>query len=126
MKAQNNSLEKVYLVSFGNSAKYILRDKEAGKDSRLAKIETELNAFLRDRFPDEPFAYFTSPRVDVISRVDAEKYASYPPLDAEAIDDIKKVLAKEVEDMEATKRMNSNAPYSNVNPGAADIPHILG
>ncbi len=125
MNTHTESLEKIYLVSFGNSGKYILHDEASGKDSRLTKVEAELNSFLRKRFPDESFAYFTTPRVDEISNEDATEYASYPLLDSAAVDQIKDVLVKEVEDMEATRRINRDAPYSDVNPAAADIPHIL-
>ncbi|MDE6271433.1 MAG: hypothetical protein K2M31_00300 [Muribaculaceae bacterium] len=125
MNAQNNSLEKLYLVSFGHSDKYILRDTEVGEKSKLTRIEAELNEYLRKQFADETFAYFTSPRVDDISEEGAEKYAGYPKLDAEAVEAIKKVLAKEVKNMEFQDSLDSNAPYSNVNPAAADIPHIL-
>lgn len=121
----NNSIEKIYLVSFGNSKKYILKDTLSGEESKLARIETELNSFLKSKFPDEPFAYYTTPRVDVVSKKDVDKYNGYPSLDAEAVDRIKKVLAREVEDMESNARINSDAPYSNVNPAAADIRSIL-
>lgn len=127
MNAHNNTpLEKIYLVSFGHSDKYILRDSESGEKSRLTQIESELNAFLRQQFPDETFAYFTSPRVDEIGEAGAEKYASYPKLDSKAVEAIKKVLVKEVKDMESTEIINSDAPFANVNPAAADIPNILG
>lgn len=126
MNTQNAQLEKIYLVSFGNSDKYVLRDTESGEKSYLTRIESELNNFLREKFPNEPFAYFTSPRVDEISEANPEDYASYPKLDAKAVDAIKKVLSEEVEDLEANKSINSDAPYANVNPAAADIPNILG
>lgn len=118
--------EKVYLVSFGNSDEYVLRDGAAGKDSALTSIEAELNAFLRSEFPDETFAYFTTPKVTEISEGNVEKYAGYPVLDAKAVDTIKHVLEREVKDMEANKVLNDNSPFANVNPAAADIPNILG
>lgn len=118
--------EKVYLVSFGNSDKYVLRDGSVGKESELTKIESELNSFLRQKFPDETFAYFTTPRVDEIAASHVARYASYPELDSAAITSIKEVLAREVKEMEANKNLNSDAPYANVKPAAADIPHILG
>lgn len=126
MNAQNNSNEKVYLVSFGHSDKYILRDTESGEKSRLTRIEGELNEYLRKKFPDDTFAYFTSPRIDDVSEASKDTYAGYPMLDSRAIEDIKSVLTKEVENMEYNDSLDSNAPYANVNPAAADIPHILG
>lgn len=121
-----NNDEKLYLVSFGNSDKYLLRDGAAGKESELTKIEGELNAFLRSKFPDETFAYFTTPKVDEISAAHADEYAGYPVLDDKAIEAIKAVLDREVQDMEANKILNDNSPFANVNPAAADIPNILG
>ncbi len=124
MSTNNN--EKLYLVSFGNSDKYLLRDGATGEASTLAKVEGELNAFLRSKFPDDTFAYFTTPRVVEIAPEHAADYASYPALDDKAVDAIKKVLEREVEDMEANRQINDDAPFANVNPAAADIPHILG
>lgn len=122
-----NALEKIYLVSFGNSDKYVLRDTEAGEKSLLTRIESELNGYLRDEFPNETFAYYTTPRVDEISNEEnMERYSSYPKLDAKAVEIIKKVLAREVKDMESNSILNDNAPFANVNPAAADIPNILG
>lgn len=121
-----NKTEKIYLVRFGNSDLYLLRDTEAGEKSYLTRIEAELNSFLRQRFRNENFAYYTHPRVDEVSAAEAARYASLPPLDAKAMESIKKVLETEVADMQSTKGLNSDAPFSNVNPAAADIPHILG
>ena len=114
--------DKYYLVSFGNSEKYFLHDSCVGKDSKLTRIENELNTYLKHKFPDESFAYFTSPRVDELKEEHAGLYeANYPKLDRAAIESIKKVLSVEVEDMEANNRLDSDAPFSNVNPGAAGV-----
>ncbi|MDE5902721.1 MAG: hypothetical protein K2O78_03480 [Muribaculaceae bacterium] len=121
-----NKTEKIYLVSFGNSEKYLLRDNEAGEKSILTRLEAELNSYLRSRFPDETFAYYTTPRVDEVPASEIGKYIGYPELDAQAVAGIKEVLAREVEDMQSTSEINDNAPYANVNPAAADIRHILG
>lgn len=126
MDTQNKVEEKWYLVSFGNSDKYILRDTEVGEKSSMMQIENELNSFLRSKFPDETFTYYTTPRVEEISDEDIEKYSSYRKLNKEAIEEIKSVLAKEVNDMESNSELNDDAPFANVNPAAADIPHILG
>lgn len=127
MNTQNNTFdEKIYLVSFGNSDKYVLRDTEVGERSRLTRIEAELNSYLRNKFPNESFTYYTTPRVEDISAEDASEYSIYRKLDSSAIESIKKVLAKEVENMESNEELNADAPFANVNPAAADIPHILG
>lgn len=121
-----NKTEKIYLVSFGNSEKYLLRDNEAGEKSTLTRLEADLNSYLRSRFRNETFAYYTTPRVDEVPASDLGKYIGYPELDAHALAGIKEVLAHEVEDMQQTAALNVNAPYANVNPAAADIPNILG
>ncbi|MBD5268872.1 MAG: hypothetical protein HDS45_04665 [Bacteroides sp.] len=115
--------EKLYLVSFGDSKKYILRDTSSGKDSKLATIESELNSFLKEKFPNASFTYYTSPHVSDIEN--AADYQGYPELDSAALESIKKVLTREVENMEEQSKLDLNAPYSNVNPAAADISNIL-
>lgn len=117
---------KTYVVHFGNSDRYILRESPEGEKSRLASVEAELNAFLRAKFPDDAFAYFTTPKVEEMPSGSAADYEGYPVLDAGAVEAIKKVLEREVEDMEANRRLNDNSPFANVNPAAADIPNILG
>ncbi|MDE6811166.1 MAG: hypothetical protein K2J15_02320 [Muribaculaceae bacterium] len=126
MNTNKSQEEKLYLISFGNSDKYVLRDTESGEKSSMMRIEADLNAFLRSKFPDETFAYYTTPKVEEISEEGSEKYESYRKLDADAIEEIKSVLVKEVENMESNQELNDDAPYANVNPAAADIPHILG
>ena len=121
-----NTKEKAYIVSFGNSDKYLLRENRSDRKSSLLMIENELNAFLKHRFPSDTFAYFTSPKAIEIDAKHIDRYLSYPRLDSKAIDSIKATLVKEVEDMEANKRLNSDAPYSDINPTAVGVPHILG
>lgn len=121
-----DNTQKIYLIRFGNSDQYVLRDNAEGEKSKLASIEGELNAFLREKFPDETFAYFTTPKVEDIALENSAQYASYPELNADAVEAIKKVLEREVRDMEAERVLNDNSPFANVNPAAADIPNILG
>ncbi|MBD5371358.1 MAG: hypothetical protein HDR80_09490 [Bacteroides sp.] len=121
MTTDNKNSARLYIVRFGNSDQYLLHDI-----SDLASVETELNTYLREKFPDETFAYFTTPKVTEISPEHESQFVSYPALDANAVEAIKAVLVKEVEVMEANKEIDSNAPFANVNPAAADISHILG
>ena len=117
---ENNT--KLYIVSFGDSRKYRLSfvEKEAADGlhhsdlSPLASIEKELNDYLATLFPDGNFAYFTSPRVTEVEWEHRDRYKDYPLLDADAVEEIKGVLAKEVRDMEANRVLNSDAPYSDV------------
>lgn len=118
---KEKKVDKYYVISFGNSDKYFLHDSKVGKESRLTRIENELNEYLQQKFPNETFAYFTSPRVDEISPEHAKEYEKYPLLDSRAVESIKHVLAREVENMEANDRLDRNAPYAQVNPGAAGV-----
>ena len=111
MNTEKENGGKIYLVSFGNSDKYLLHDNSAGEKSELARIET--------------FAYFTTPRVTEISPAHASQYSDCALLDTRALESIKKVLAREVEDMEAARRLNDNAPFANVDSSAAGLPHAI-
>lgn len=116
------SKKRLYIVSFGDSRKYRLPFEEKRYDdnthhsdnSPLTEIEQELNAYLRKRFPDDTFAYYTSPKVSEVDYTHSDRYSDYPLLDASAIEEIKEELAREIEDMEANRRLNSDAPYSNI------------
>lgn len=117
---------KLYIVSFGNSKQYLLKDTKSGEKSALAKIEKNLNDYLREQFPDDSFTYYTSPKVSEVDPSHESEYRSYQKLDDNAISAIKSALVREVRDMNSTKELNEDAPYSNVNPAAADISGILG
>lgn len=112
--------KRYYLVSFGNSRIYRLEyNVEDGEHHRshepFAKVEKELNDYLKREFPDGTFTYFTSPKVTEITKdEDEHKYHGYPELDAKALDDLKNLLKREVEDMEAVKKSNSNAAFSTI------------
>ncbi len=122
LKEQTRIMEnkkRFYLVSFGNSSVYrIAYNEEDGENHRshepFAKIEKELNDYLKQEFPDKTFTYFTSPKITEISDDEDGKYQGYQELDAKAVEDIKHVLKREIEDMEAVKESNSNAKFSNV------------
>lgn len=111
--------KKYYLVSFGNSSVYRLEyNVEDGEHHRshdpFARIEKELNDYLKREFPDKTFTYFTSPKITELSDDKDGKYQEYKELDAKAVEDIKHVLKREIEDMEAVKESNSNAAFSTV------------
>ena len=110
---------RLFIVSFGDSRQYRMEYADANDPNALvhsapfAKIEEELNDYLKAEFPDETFAYYTSPKVTEIDWSHRDQYASYPVLDASAIDSIKKLLAKEVREMNANRELNDNAPYAD-------------
>lgn len=106
---------KFYIVSFGDSQQYRLTveidpEDENAHESKLINLEKELNAYLKQRFPEDTFAYFTTPKVTEISADHEDQYASYPLLDNKAMDAIKKVLVREVQVMESEKELDRNAP----------------
>ncbi len=112
------STRHLYIVSFGDSDKYRFSftdsDLEgARKDTPLVKLENELNAYLKERFPESTFAYFTTPKVTEIDPSHESQYMQYPELDDKAVEAIKKVLVTEVKEMEAARELNDNAPYAN-------------
>ena len=110
---------RLFIVSFGDSRQYRMEYADA-RDPRalvhsapFAEIENELNSYLKGKFPDETFAYYTSPKVTEVDWSHRDQYASYPVLDQKAIEDIKKLLVKEIEDMNANRELNDNAPFAD-------------
>ncbi len=117
--------KKLYIVSFGNSRKYrmdytIPTDADPlRKPNPFADIERQLTAYLRREAPEaSDLAYFTSPKATEVRPEHAQQYSSYPPLDARAIQEIEKLLLKEVRMRLDNRLENSDAPYSDVNPSA--------
>lgn len=115
-----NNEQKLYIVGFGDSRKYLYACKNVpGRDAMhhmtpFVELEKELNDYLKTQFPNESFAYYTSVRateVDPSHRAMYEK--EYPPLNAEAIENIKKELVREIKDEDATKMLNDNAPFAD-------------
>lgn len=108
--------KKLYLVAFSDSKQYTLYADKAEELNVLANIEKELNEYLKTLFPDETFAYFTTPRVTEISEKHIHNYDGYPVLNEEAIDQIKRELKREVKVREEVETMNSDAPQNTVSP----------
>ncbi len=108
--------KKLYIISFGDSRKYRLPESMTGVDpgTIVARIENNLNGYLRKEFADDNFQYFTSPKIEDVDEKDSARYNSYPVFDKTALRDIEKVLRTEVMDMNSLKEMNSDAPFSNV------------
>lgn len=108
--------KKLYLVAFSDSKQYILYADKAEELNVLATIERELNVYLKSLFPDETFAYYTTPRVTEISDAHAGRYVDYPRLDENALEQIKCELKREVKIREDLETINSDAPQSNIAP----------
>lgn len=116
---KEESKRRMYIVSFGDSRKYrILVDSEDNENALKPVVDTEneLNRFLAREFPGETFAYYTTPRVTEVNPEHADKYASYPPLDSRAIEDVKDVLIREIEVMNSDRELNSNDAWGATRP----------
>ena len=111
---------KLYIVSFGDSEKYRLAVKEGDSDP-LQGLEKELDSYLRERFPGDSFAYFTSPKVTEVTWEHRDRYENYPELNDKAIENIKAVLVKEVKDRNDMQQLNSDAPYDNTGDGVGTL-----
>ncbi|MDE5796453.1 MAG: hypothetical protein K2H75_05035 [Muribaculaceae bacterium] len=116
----DNGKKKLYIVSFGDSEKYRLVLKEDDSET-LENVEKKLDSYLRDKFPGDSFAYFTSPKVTEVAWEHRDRYETYPELDDKAIEAIKAVLAKEVKDRDDMQQLNSDAPYDNTGDGVGTL-----
>ncbi len=118
MKKHISMNKKLYIVSFGDSAKFRVSSDETKENFEKSKIivdlENALNDYLKEKFPETNYTYYTVPSISEVDPADEGQYASYPELDSSALESIKKALAVEVEDMESNRRLNSDAPYSNI------------
>lgn len=106
----------LYLVSFADSKVYRLPYQE-GTDikTRLEALSGKLKVYLEKIYPDQPIAYFTSPKVEEIyTEADAKQYSVYPLLNASAFEAIERKLGNEVLDRESLNRLNSDAPFSDI------------
>lgn len=120
-----NTEKRLYIVSFGHSDSYEIYGTESAVKERLSAIESELNSYLGGLFPEDTFAYYTTPRVTEVEPGHAARYEGYRKLDEEAVESIKKVLVNEVRNMNDQNELDSDAPFANVNPGAAGLTGII-
>lgn len=102
---------KLYLISVGDSREFRFK-AEDGHEIQV-KLENELNDYLKKRFPEGNYAYFTSPRLTEVPAEEETKYAAYPEFNDEAVAEIEKVLSTEIEAMEADRLLNNNAPTAD-------------
>ncbi len=109
--------KRLYIVSFGDSRKYRMfydGDKAAASHNPLlTEVEQELNDFLKNKFPEDPSTYFTSPKVVEVDWADRDNYDDLPVLDADAVTELKQVLTKEIKDMNSLRSLNDNAPFAD-------------
>lgn len=115
--------KRIYIVSFSDSRQYIIREDADAEKSRLVEIENMLNNFLSKKFPEDSFAYYTTPKVvEINEELASTEYSGYPELDDKAVEEIKKELEIEIKDMRSNARLDSDAPFADVDPEAAGFP----
>lgn len=116
--------KRLYIVSFGDLKKYRYDYVDSTEGSMmdhaepLKEIEDEIRDYLAKEFPGEALAYYTTAKVTEVNVADRDKYSEYPYLDRVEIEKIKADLKRQIEVRNADKEMDSDAPYSNVNPDA--------
>lgn len=113
--------KKLYIVSFGDSDKYLMEYNvpdgatDLVKPNPFEKIEKRLTDFLHRAVPEaEDITYFTSPRATEVAASHRSRYSAYPPLDEDAVVHIEKVLLREVRDRLAVRQENLDAPYASL------------
>ena len=76
------STEKLYIISFGDSAKFRIKcadsKEELEKSKKLVDFENSLNSFLKEKFPAGNYTFYTTPAITEVYPEDAAKYDSYP------------------------------------------------
>lgn len=113
-------MDRLYIVSFADSEKYRFEfnsDEPAGAlqhSSPLVEIEERLCKTLKAKYPDEPIAYYVTPKAVEVSWSNRDKYKDYPLLDEEAVKTIEALLASEIEDQMSLQELNSNAPFDDI------------
>lgn len=113
--------KKLYVVSFGDSKKYLMDYNvpadadQLHKPNPFEKIENELTSWLAKEAPEASnLAYFTSAKATEVYADHRDRYAGYPQLDASAVREIEHELLREVRDSMTTREANLNAPWSDV------------
>lgn len=111
--------EKLYIISFGNSSQYRMMydgsKEQLEKSPRMSALKNELIEFIKDKVPMGSHAErYATLEIHEVENRDAAKYADYIDFDSVAVEDIKKTLLRDVENMLEQKQMDSNAPYGNI------------
>lgn len=98
---------KTYIVSLGDSQKY----RSTG--AQLKEYSEELKKYLSTQFAGEAIKYYDTANVE-----ESENPEKYPELTHVEFEKIKSDLKRQIEVRNEDKEMNSDAPFSNVNPSA--------
>ena len=113
--------KKLYVVSFGNSRKYLMEytvpahADQLRKPNPFAHIEAALRAYLERHLPEaNDFTYYTSARATEVCAGHRDRYADYPALNDRSLQEIEHELLNEVRDGRANRRISLNAPFAQI------------
>lgn len=98
---------KIYIVSLGDTRKYRATGAE------LKKYSDELKEYLSSEFAGEAIQYYDTANVS-----ESEDPMQYPELTHVEFEKIKSDLKRQIEVRDDDKELNSDAPFSDVNPDA--------
>ncbi|MDE7180750.1 MAG: hypothetical protein K2N88_06090 [Muribaculaceae bacterium] len=108
-------MKKTVVISFGDSAKYRVPSIESSEKD-LKAVEENVKTYLKVKFPEiEALPFYSSMKVE---EVDPAEAANYDEFNADALKSIRSVLVTEVKDARSLDVLNSDAPYSDINPDA--------
>lgn len=100
----------VYIISFGDSTKYRFTP---GEDS-LASVQEDIKKYIADKFPElSALGFYDKITVVKVDGTNEEKYLEYPEFGKNSIDEIKKVLSREIETAQSVRELNQNAPWGS-------------
>lgn len=106
------AMNKICIISFGNSAEYRLRLDNCGNDPD--DIKAEVRDYLDRKFPTlSALNFYDKMTVIPVDEADAPKYAGYREFDDDSVREIEAVLTRDTEDYESLRRLNSNAPWGD-------------
>lgn len=112
--------KRLYIVSFGDSAKYRVEYPGTKEDlensSELKNVEDTLVEYIKDKLPVcKHIKRLITPAVHEVEPEDADRYNDYLELNAESIEHLKKLVLTEAHNYQDQKQMDSNAPFDNIN-----------
>lgn len=104
----------LYIVNFGDSAKYRLLVTE-NNFSLLNDVRDEVERFLRNHFRSEELPrFYREPHLQKIEEDHVVDYDGYPDLSLDVVGDIEKVLLTEVRNYNDVEEDILNAPFDDL------------
>lgn len=107
--------KNIYIVSFGDSDKYSVAfsgtKEELMRSEEFRHIVDRLKECLKTDFPAGDYDDLISPKVSEASPSDRD----YPELTPDAVRHIEHSLKREGEVLNSNRRLDNDAPYSNIN-----------